>query len=183
MFAELQELLKKRSLLLTITAGENDIMRVTVKPNLKDDEPKALATPFVLDGTAAELDEGFAAGIGEYTSTHQSLEEQLATIKTEMDDAVKVAKKEAADKVKAASAATKTKPAPTAKKPEPAKVEAKEPPAEPPAPSLFDAAPAVDNDAPAEADATEQPTDAAPASEPEVKEDTADGAETQLAAA
>jgi len=185
MFAELQDLLKKRSLVLTLVASDGDTIRVTVNPKPKDkDEPKALSTPFVLEGTAAELDEGFAVALAEFKTTHNSLEVQIAAIKAEADEAVKAPKKEAADKVKAASGSTA---AAKVKKPEPTTVAPKQPEPELSLTrGLFDPLPASTAETPAQAEMTpaQTVTDSDPTiTESEVKEGTAHGVEALAPAA
>jgi PRTRC genetic system protein E len=64
MFNDLLALLEKRSLVLTLSALAEKRIRVTVTPRPKSDEDKKLAVvPLVVEGTAAELDEGFAKAL------------------------------------------------------------------------------------------------------------------------
>ena len=135
MFTELLPLLAKHSLILTVGIVKDGAIRVTVTPRPSGkDTPKELSQPFVVEGTAAELDAELPKAIAEYASQLLTLEAGLAEVKANMDAALAEAKKEADKKV--AEAKSKNKPAakPTVTKPavpEPAKIDA--------TPSLFDA--------------------------------------------
>ena len=131
MFQQLVPLLRQRSVLLTVTALEEDQIRVNVVPKkLADGENAALTTPMSFTGTAAELDAQLPAAIVSFVASHLELKNTLGRAQEEMAAAAKMAQDEARNKSK------------TAKKPAPAdgtmrKDERKE--AEPPkAPSLFD---------------------------------------------
>jgi PRTRC genetic system protein E len=143
MFNELKELLQTRDLVLTLSAVEDAIIRVTVNPKPRNkegkekDESKILTAPFVLEGSADELDADFAKTVAEYKTAVQSTEDSIATIKTEAEAAVKAAKAEADQRVKDAKK-TAGKPG-FAAKPTPPTVGPKK--VDPPPPSLFDAPP------------------------------------------
>lgn len=179
MFVELVDILKSRSVFMTIAIIDNDLIRATVTPVPKDKDDKAADLTFTLEcplAEVADLDAQFASQFGEYNRKVQSLEEQLAEINASADEAVKQAKAEAAERVKAASRSTPTKTkvnATTATKPEPPK-----PAPAPPPPGLFDA-PVEVSPAPATAKPAETPSNATSVAEtaPEstVKEETAHG--------
>jgi len=142
MFNELKELLQTRDIVLTLSAVDDTHIRVTVNPKPKDketkekDEAKILSTPFVLEGSADELDAEFAKTVAEYKSTVLSTEDSIAAIKAEAEAEVKAVKADAAQKVKdAKKSATPVKFGTTAKQETAKKVE---PPAPP---SLFDTPP------------------------------------------
>jgi PRTRC genetic system protein E len=131
MFQQLVPLLRQRSVLLTVTALEEDQIRVNVLPKkLADGENAALTTPMSFTGTAAELDAQLPDAIVSFVASHLGLKNTLDRAKEEMAAAAKMAQDEARNKSK------------TAKKGAAADVpvrkeERKE--AEPPkAPSLFD---------------------------------------------
>jgi PRTRC genetic system protein E len=131
MFQQLVPLLRQRSVLLTVTALEEDQIRVNVLPKkLADSENAALTTPMSFTGTAVELDAQLPDAIVSFVTSHLELKNTLDRAKEEMAAAAKMAQGEARNKSK------------TSKKAAPADVpvrkdERKE--AEPPkAPSLFD---------------------------------------------
>ncbi len=140
MFTELLPLLSKHSLILTVGIVKDGAIRVTVTPRPSGkDAPKELSQPFVVEGTAAELDAELPKAISEYAAQLLTLEAGLAEVKANMDAALAEAKKEAEKKVAEAKAKNKS----TAK-PTPAKPAAPEIPKIDATPSLFDApAPAV----------------------------------------
>lgn len=175
MFKELSPLLAKRSLILTATSVAEDRIRVTITPRpTGKDDPKELSQPFVVEGTAEELDNELPAAIVSYTAQHMSLERSLEQVKTEMDAALKEVKDEAAKKIAEAKKASKTtstsKPA---VKVEPAKPET--PKVTPP--SLFDApedpqpstevSAASDNSAEDESDEADEESDEEAGEQPE----------------
>jgi PRTRC genetic system protein E len=137
MFRELLPLLAKRSLILTVGSVKDDKIRVTVTPRpTSKDEAKEMSQPFVVEGTAEELDNELPKAIETYTgeilTLEQSIErlkastaEALAAIKAENDKKVADAKKKPGASTTAAKTTTKPE-----TKPEPVK-----PPAPP---SLFD---------------------------------------------
>ena len=137
MFQELTPILSKRSLVLTVTSlAESGLVRVTVTPrSLGKDDPKALSTPFVVEGTAEELDNGLPAALVGYVGEHMTLDRALASVKTTMDAELQVAKDEAAKKVAEAKKASGVKDLPKttveAKKEEPKMVEPKKPETQP----------------------------------------------------
>lgn len=135
MFVELMPLLRKRSLLLTISWVEGDTIRATVVPQkATDTEDNTITTPLAITGTAEELDRELPLQLVEFVGAHLQLQSTLATAKAEMDAAAKTAREEA--RKKAAKPATATtpasapKPAPAAPAPEPPMLFARPPEAE-----------------------------------------------------
>jgi PRTRC genetic system protein E len=131
MFQQLVPLLRQRSVLLTVTALEEDQIRVNVLPKkLAEGENAALTTPMSFTGTAAELDAQLPDAIVSFVASHLELKNTLDRAKEEMAAATKAAQDEAKNKSKAAKKA-----APAA---EPVKKDEQKA-AEPlKAPSLFD---------------------------------------------
>ena len=139
MFQQLVPLLRQRSVLLTVTALEEDQIRVNVLPKkLADGENAALTTPMSFTGTAAELDAQLPDAIVSFVASHLELKNTLDRAKEEMAAAAKAVQDEAKNKSKTAKKA-----APAA---EPVKKDEQKEAVEPPkAPSLFDTpAPASD---------------------------------------
>ena len=132
MFQELTPILSKRSLVLTLTSlAESGMIRVTVTPrSLGKDDPKALSTPFVVEGTAEELDKDLPAALIEYVGEHMTLDRALASVKATMDAELQVAKDEAAKKVAEAKKGSGVKVLPKTTV-EPKKEEAKKPELQP----------------------------------------------------
>jgi len=131
MFQQLVPLLRQRSVLLTVTALEEDQIRVNVLPKkLADGENAALTTPMSFTGTAAELDAQLPDAIVSFVASHLELKNTLDRAEEEMAAAAKSAQDEARNKSK------------TAKKTAPIEAPVKkdeEKPGEPPtAPGLFD---------------------------------------------
>ncbi len=123
MFAELIPLLRKRSLLLTISVVEGDTIRATVVPQkASETEDNALTTPLAISGTAEELDRELPQQLVEFVGAHLQLQSTLASAKAEMDAAAKAAREEARKKTsKPSSTVSPEKPAavPASPKPEP----------------------------------------------------------------
>ena len=131
MFQQLVPLLRQRSVLLTVTALEEDQIRVNVLPKkLADGENAALTTPMSFTGTAAELDAQLPDAIVSFVASHLELKNTLGRAKEEMAAAAKTAQDEAKNKSKTAKKA-----APAA---EPVKKDEQKSTEPPPAPSLFD---------------------------------------------
>lgn len=134
MFKELSPLLTKRSLVLTLASVGDARIRITITPRATGkDEPKELAQPFAVEGTAEELDAELPHSIVSYTAEYLSLARSLEQVKVNMEAALKEAKDEAAKKVAEAKKGSKT---PSTK---PAAAEAKSEARKPLTPSLFDA--------------------------------------------
>src|SRR6202008_505580 len=101
MFQQLVPLLRQRSGILTVTALEEDQIRVNVIPKkLKEGENSALTTPMSFTGTAAELDEQLPGSIVSFVASHLELKNTLARAREEMDAAAKAAQEEARSKTK-----------------------------------------------------------------------------------
>jgi PRTRC genetic system protein E len=134
MFKELAPLLSKRSLILTVTSVADELIRVTITPRpTGKDDVKELSQPFVVEGTAEELDIELPAAIVSYTAAHMTLENSLAQVKAGMEVTLKEVKDEAAKKV---AEAKKTAKVGGSSYKAPVKVE---PVKAPEPPSLFDA--------------------------------------------
>ena len=131
MFQQLVPLLRQRSVLLTVTALEEDQIRVNVLPKkLAEGENAALTTPMSFTGTAAELDAQLPEAIVSFVASHLGLKNTLDHAKEEMAAAAKAALDEARNKSKTAKKA-----APAA---EPVKKDEQKAAEPPKAPSLFD---------------------------------------------
>jgi PRTRC genetic system protein E len=103
MFQQLVPLLRQRSVLLTVTALEEDQIRVNVLPKkLADGENAALTTPMSFTGTAAELDAQLPDAIVSFVASHLELKNTLDRAKEEMAAAAKAAHDEARNKSKTA---------------------------------------------------------------------------------
>jgi PRTRC genetic system protein E len=147
MFKELVPILHSRAVLMTVTALDDDQIRVNVVPKkTKDGDHDALTTPLSVTGTAEELDTQLAATLVGFVASHLQMKNALEKAKSEMDAATKTAQAEARAKAKTPASKTPAKGEPTpaavvAQSPEPAKpVPAK-------AASLFDVpAPVEDED-------------------------------------
>jgi PRTRC genetic system protein E len=136
MFKELLPLLATRGLVLTVGMVKNDAIRVTITPRPKDkDEAKQVIQPFVVEGTAEELDTELPKAIETYAGEIMTLERSLEQLKSNTEAVLKEAKAEADKKIAEAKAKNKTGTKP-AVKPATAKPE---PPKAPEPPSLFDA--------------------------------------------
>jgi PRTRC genetic system protein E len=86
---------------MTITSTEDDQIRVNVVPKkLKDDENKALTTPFTVTATAEELDAELGQTLVDFVGSHLQLKNTLAQAKADMDAAAKAAQAEARAKTK-----------------------------------------------------------------------------------
>ena len=164
MFKELEPILEKRALTVTIARlPKSNLICVTVVPTQIDgdkDIDKAILEPLKLDpATAEDLDAGLAEALSSHATTFLSLQESVDQAKANMEAALQAAKDEAKKKADEA----KKKVAPSGKAATPAK--APEPPKPEPtkAPSLFDAP--SEGDAPAAEAAIAQP-ERAPAPAP-----------------
>ena len=140
MFKELEPILEKRALTVTIARlPKSNLICVTVVPTQIDgdkDIDKAILEPLKLDpATAEDLDAGLAEALSSHATTFLSLQESVDQAKANMEAALQAAKDEAKKKADEA----KKKVAPSGKAATPAK--APEPPKPEPtkAPSLFDA--------------------------------------------
>jgi|SRR5581483_10612551 len=143
MFAELKELLRRRSLTVTISAFENEQIRVNVIPHARPEDKKineqisyshktevasvpeeavkALTTPISITGTAEEIDEKFPELLTNYVDSHNGLQTSFDRASGEISAAVKAIdeRNKAKTKDKQAKKEEKNKtPEPDAKKDE-----------------------------------------------------------------
>ncbi|OLL27193.1 hypothetical protein BTH42_34080 [Burkholderia sp. SRS-W-2-2016] len=88
MFQQLEALVRASGKLQLTLKMDNDRMAVVVVPQ-GEGKDAALRQPLVLTGTAAELDEGFGAAIGSYSTAHASLTEQVAATTAILQEAEK----------------------------------------------------------------------------------------------
>ena len=151
MFKELEPILEKRALTVTIARlPKSNLICVTVVPTQIDgdkDIDKAILEPLKLDpATAEDLDAGLAEALSSHATTFLSLQESVDQAKANMEAALQAAKDEAKKKADEA----KKKVAPSAKA-----ATAEKAPEPPKAPSLFDAP--SESDAPAAAVTTAKP--------------------------
>jgi PRTRC genetic system protein E len=157
MFKELVPILRNRTVLMTVTALDDDQIRVNVVPKkTKDGDNDALTTPLSVTGTAEELDTQLAATLVGFVASHLQMKNALEKAKADMDAATKVAQAEARAKSKTPTSKTPVKGEPTpaavvAQSPEPAKPV----PAKPA--SLFDVPAPVENDSTADEGYTSEP--------------------------
>ena len=156
MFKELEPILEKRALTVTIARlPKSNLICVTVVPTQIDgdkDIDKAILKPLKLDpATAEDLDAGLAEALSSHATTFLSLQESVDQAKANMEAALQAAKDEAKKKADEAKkkVAPSAKAATAEKAPEPPK------PEQPKAPSLFDAP--SESDAPAAAVTTAKP--------------------------
>jgi PRTRC genetic system protein E len=142
MFKELVPILRSRAVLMTVTALDDDQIRVNVVPKkMKDGDNDALTTPLSVTGTAEELDAQLAATLVGFVASHLQMKNALEKAKADMDAATKTAQAEARAKSKTATRSVPAKTevlenAPAAKPVEPVK------PAPQKSASLFDMPPA-----------------------------------------
>lgn len=113
MFKELVPVLRNRAVVLTVTALDEDQIRVNVVPKkTKDGDHDALTTPLSVTGTAEELDGQLAATLVSFVASHLQMKSALEKAKSEMDAAAKAAQVEARAKAKAPVARATFKPEP-----------------------------------------------------------------------
>jgi PRTRC genetic system protein E len=111
MFTELNQLLAKRSLTITVALLDNGQIRVNVVPHVRPEDSKineqikysnksevasvpeeaikALTTPISITGTAEEIDAKFPALLSQYVESHVQLQETFDRASSEIADAVK----------------------------------------------------------------------------------------------
>ena len=95
MFVELMPILADRTVMITIARLNDDAIRVNVIPQRTgESENAALATPFTITGTAAELDAEVSVHLLGYVDAHRQLRTTLSEVKAQMDAAVRVAQEE-----------------------------------------------------------------------------------------
>jgi len=146
MFKELVPILRSRAVLMTVTALDDDQIRVNVVPKkVKDGDHDALTTPLSVTGTAEELDAQLAATLVGFVASHLQMKNALEKAKADMDAATKDAQAEARAKAKTTTGKAPARiesapPAVAAQSPGPAK----QAPAKPA--SLFDLPASVDDE-------------------------------------
>jgi PRTRC genetic system protein E len=100
-FKELVPILRNRAVVLTVTAVDDDQIRVNVVPKkVKDGDHDALTTPLSVTGTAEELDAQLASTLVGFVASHLQMKSALEKAKSEMDAATKAAQADARSKVK-----------------------------------------------------------------------------------
>jgi PRTRC genetic system protein E len=134
MFTELKELLRYRSLTITVAVLDNEHMRVNVVPHARPDDTKtnkqisyshksevasvpeealkALTTPISITGAAEEIDQQLPAILAQYVESHLNLQASLDRASSEIAEAVKAIdeRNKAKTKDKAAKKEDKAKP-------------------------------------------------------------------------
>ncbi len=96
MFVELMQILADRTVMITVARLNDDAIRVNVIPQRTGEtENAALATPFSITGTPAELDAELSIHLLGYVESHRQLRTSLAEAKSQMDAAAKAAQEEA----------------------------------------------------------------------------------------
>lgn len=101
MFKELVPILRSRAVLMTVTALDDDKIRVNVVPKkVKDVDHDALTTPLSVTGTAEELDAQLASTLVGFVASHLQMKNALEKAKADMDAATKAAQAEARAKAK-----------------------------------------------------------------------------------
>ena len=96
MFVELMQILADRTVMITVARLNDDAIRVNVIPQRTGEtENAALATPFSITGTPAELDAELSIHLLGYVQSHRQLRTSLAEAKSQMDAAAKAAQEEA----------------------------------------------------------------------------------------
>jgi PRTRC genetic system protein E len=132
MFKELQSLLAKRSLTITVAALNGEEIRVNVIPHSRPEDTKvneqikyshkdevaaipdvaikALTTPISLTGTAEEIDARLSDALLQFVESHGQLQATFDRACTEISDAVKAIDERNKNKVKAKTAGAKTEP-------------------------------------------------------------------------
>jgi PRTRC genetic system protein E len=129
MFKELQSLLAKRSLTITVSALGEEQIRVNVIPHsrpedgkvneqirhshkdevaaIPDSAIKALTTPISLTGTAEEIDAKLSDVLLQFVESHMQLQATFDRASTEISDAVKAIDERNKNKPKAKTTASK----------------------------------------------------------------------------
>jgi len=89
-------ILADRTVVITVARLNDDAIRVNVIPQRTGEtENAALATPFSITGTPAELDAELSVHLMGYIESHRQLRTSLAEAKSRMDAAAKAAQEEA----------------------------------------------------------------------------------------
>ncbi len=161
MFKELEPILEKRALTVTIARlPKSNLICVTVVPTQTDgdkDIDKAILEPLKLDpATAEDLDAGLAEALASHATTFLSLQESVDQAKANMEAALQAAKDEAKKKADE----SKKKISPPSKAVTPAKTPEPPKPEPPKPPSLFDGPAQADAPAADAVSAQPEPTPA-----------------------
>ena len=92
MFVELVQLLKDRTVLITVASidGKHKVNLIPAKA--KEGEDQALTTPLSFTGSAEELDAELGSHLASYVHSHVELRNTLAEVKAEMDAAARAAR-------------------------------------------------------------------------------------------
>lgn len=77
MFNQLAPLVRASEKVVLTLAMNGDTLSVVVMPVVKKADDPALGAPLAVSGTPTELDEGFTEALRSYTTTRQSLAEQV----------------------------------------------------------------------------------------------------------
>jgi PRTRC genetic system protein E len=110
MFKELLPVLRDRAVLLTVTALEDDQIRVNIVPRkIKDGDNDAFTIPLSVTGTAEELDAQLGQTVVGFVASHLQMRNALEKARTEMDAASKAAQAEARAKAKTTANRTQAK--------------------------------------------------------------------------
>ena len=113
MFKELVPILRNRAVVLTVSALDDDQIRVNVVPKkMKDGDNDALTTPLSVTGTAEELDAQLASTLVGFVASHLEMKSALEKARSEMDAATKAAQAVARAKSKAPVTRAAFKPEP-----------------------------------------------------------------------
>jgi PRTRC genetic system protein E len=95
-FVELMPILADRTVMITVARLNDDAIRVNVIPQRTGEtENAALATPFSISGTPAELDAELSVHLLGYVESHRQLRTSLAESTSQMDAAAKAAQEDA----------------------------------------------------------------------------------------
>jgi len=90
------QILADRTVMITVARLNDDAIRVNVIPQRTGEtDNAALATPFSITGTPAELDAELSVHLLGYVESHRQLRTSLAEAKSQMDAAAKAAQEEA----------------------------------------------------------------------------------------
>lgn len=96
MFVELMPVLADRMVMITVARLNDESIRVNVIPQrVGENDNAALATPFSITGSPAELDAELTVHLIGYIDSHRQLRTTLSEAKAQMDAAAKTAQEEA----------------------------------------------------------------------------------------
>lgn len=95
MFVELMDLLKARTLLITVARIGDKVKLNVIPAKTREGEDPALTTPLSYTASPEELDTELGKHLASYVDAHFSLGSTLAEAKAEMDAAAKCARQKA----------------------------------------------------------------------------------------